>query len=171
TTDSGNLSFDQAFQLQIASPTGVILTGNSVTAGVPTGTLVGVLSTDDPTPGLTYNYTLSRPHAAGFPIHGGRLETAKVFLDTTPTTLQVTIRSTSSLGLSVEDPFGITVNPSTTPPTGITLTTNPALTGGQPAGTVVGTLNTVDPNAGQSFTYEIVGGANADLFAIKDNTL
>jgi VCBS repeat-containing protein len=58
-------------------------------------------------------------------------------------------------------------------PTGINLNSN-ALYSGQPVGTIIGTLSTIDPDANDQHTYTLVGGQGGDdnaLFIIENNQL
>jgi hypothetical protein len=52
------------------------------------------------------------------------------------------------------------------PPTDIHLS-NQSITEGQPIGTLVGTLTTIDPNPGDSFTYLLVSG-ESDFYILGD---
>jgi len=74
------------------------------------------------------------------------------------------------------DQGDITLNviaPPNVSPTDITLGGD-SVSENQPAETIVGTLSTIDPDAGDAFTYALVGGTGADdnaQFTISGNTL
>jgi hypothetical protein len=149
----------------------ITLPNTTTTAGRPVGTPIDILTTIDPNPGQTFTYTLLT-NTDKFTIVNNQLVTNTTFLNTTPETYQVTIRTTDHpLGLSYEKTFTITVNISTTPPTDISLTTTGTVTAGSPVGTPIGTLTTTDPNVGVTQTYTIVPGTYSDLFTITGDTL
>jgi hypothetical protein len=72
-----------------------------------------------------------------------------------------------SRGVSPSDSGSVDVND---PPTEIFLS-NAVVIENQPADTTVGWLTTLDPDAGDSWTYSLLEGADSDLFTISDNTL
>lgn len=173
TTDSLGESFSTSFDITVnpstTPPTDIGLSNQSVSAGQPAGTFVGYLGTTDPNAGQSFTYSLSGPDAGGFAIDNstGALETSSIFLNNAVQTAQIQVQTTDTLGLSFSKSFTITINPSTTPPTDISLS-NTTVTAYRPVGTAIGSLNTTDPNAGQAFTYAVTG-TNAALFQV-DNT-
>jgi hypothetical protein len=175
TTDGNNQSYQTAITITVGAsttpPTNISLTGTTVQQP---STVVGTLSTTDPNFGVTETYTVT--NSVPFTISGNSLVTAPGLTVTTPTTYSVTVQVTNSLNQTFSRTFPtITVNPP--PPTDITLS-NASVTTYQPIGTVVGTLNTVDPNTGQTFTYGIVStdgpftisGSNLVTTAVLTNT-
>jgi hypothetical protein len=173
STDTLGLSFSKTFSITInpssTPPTDISLSNQSVGAGQPIGTIVGLLGTTDPNAGQSFTYSLSGPDAASFMVNNttGALETSTVFQNSAVQTAQIQVQTTDTLGLTFSKTFTISINPSAAPPTNISLS-NTSVTAYQPVGTAIGTLNTTDPNAGQSFTYA-VSGTNAGLFQV-DNT-
>jgi hypothetical protein len=64
----------------------------------------------------------------------------------------------------------LTVNAVSNPPTDIAIS-NSNIDEQLPAGTVVGTLSTIDPDVGETFTYSFCGGADDASFTIDGNSL
>lgn len=84
-----------------------------------------------------------------------------------------TIIVTNGESRSTQQTLVLTITAPNEPPSAVSLTSNVAPST-QPAGTVVGSLVTTDPNPLDTFTYSLVAGAGADhnsLFVISGNTL
>ena len=64
----------------------------------------------------------------------------------------------------------LTVNAANNPPTDISLS-NSSINENQAANTVVGSLSTIDPDAGDTFTYSFCGGTDDASFALSGNSL
>jgi Bacterial Ig-like domain (group 1)/Putative Ig domain/WD40-like Beta Propeller Repeat len=169
-TDSpAGLSSSQTFTITVnpttSTPTNITLSNTTITTDEPIGTTVGTITSTDPNVGQTVTYTLSGPAAGDFAIDSaGNLITTTVFTGTTTQTYSITVIATDSLGLSSSQTFTITVNPTTSAPTDITLS-NDTVTAYRAIGTFVGSLSSIDPNVGQTVSYSLTG-SNADLFAI-----
>src|SRR5207302_1830965 len=125
-----------------------------------TGTQVGVLSTTDPDAGDTFTYTLvsgtGSTDNAGFQIVGSTLQNTLTFDFVTQTTPAIHRRSAEAGKLVVEEQFTVTVTNVNEAPTDIGL--NNATVAENQAGSHVGDLSTVDPDAGDTFTYTLVAG-------------
>jgi Ca2+-binding RTX toxin-like protein len=80
--------------------------------------------------------------------------------------LQVTASDGS---LSASDTFGLTITPVNDTPTGINLS-NSLVNENAATDTVVGTLSTIDPDAGDIFTYALLDDAGG-RFAVEGDTL
>ena len=153
-----------AFELNNSAPTGLALSNASVAENRPSGTAVGTLSTTDPDAGNTFTYTLvggaGSADNASFAIVGGQLTTAAAFDFEARSSYSIRVRTTDQGGLSFERSFTITVTDVNEAPTGLALS-NASVAENRPSGTAVGTLSTTDPDAGNTFTYTLVGGAGA----------
>jgi glucuronoarabinoxylan endo-1,4-beta-xylanase len=94
-------------------PTNISLSSASVPEGLPSGTVLGALSTAGPTPGDTFTYTFSSGTGgtdnAGFAIVNQTLCTAAVFDYQVKNTYSIRLRSTDQNGLWVENVFPIAV--------------------------------------------------------------
>jgi hypothetical protein len=181
TTDQGGLYFEKAFTIGVTNvnetPTDIGLSGSSVAENQPVGTSVGTLSTTDPDIGDTFTYALVSGAGdtgnGAFTITGNTLKSAAGFDFETQSSYSIRVRATDAGGLWTEKAFAIGVRNVNEAPTDIGLGGG-SVAENQPAGTTVGALSTVDPDAGDTFTYTLVGGAG-DLdnaaFAVAGNTL
>ena len=181
TTDGGGLFFEKAFVITVNdvndAPTDVALTPSSVDENQPIGTTVGTLTTTDQDAGDTFTYALvagtGSTDNGSFAIVGDQLVTAALFDFELQSAYSVRVRTTDSGGLFFEKALAITINSVNEAPTDLVLA--PAsVEEYEPLGTVVGTLTTIDPDFGDTFTYTLVAGAagtdNAS-FAIVGNQL
>jgi Cadherin domain/Abnormal spindle-like microcephaly-assoc'd, ASPM-SPD-2-Hydin len=158
-------------------PTDIALAGTSVQENQPAGTSVGTFSTTDPDAGNTFTYTLvsgsGSTDNAAFTISGSSLRTAASFNYESRTSYSIRIRTTDQAGLWYEEPFTITVLNVNEQPTDIALSGSSVLEN-QPSGTTVGTLNTTDPDAGNTFVYALVsetGSGDNASFTISGSAL
>ncbi len=165
STDAGGASVSESFSIDVQNvnegPSQISLSGASVNENAA-GAVVGTLSTSDQDAGDTHTYSVSDNR---FEVVDGQLKLKDgVALDreTTPT-VTVEVTSTDAGGASLTQSFDVTVADVGEAPTEINLSNSTVAENA--AGAVVGTLTTVDPDAGDSFTYtvsdnrfEVVGG-------------
>ena len=136
------------------------------------------LITEDGDVGDTHSYRLvpgaGSADNASFTISGNLLKTAVANLNfENKKTYSIRIRSTDQGGLCIEKVKTINVTNVNEAPTDVRLS-NASVAENQPVGTTVGTLSTVDPDAGNTFTYSLVagaGGADNAKFTISSNLL
>lgn len=168
-TDAGGLSFEKTLTVRIIkindAPTDLILSNGQVAENLPAGTAVGELTTTDPQLDDTFVYSLvdgdGSVDNASFTISGNQILTAGSFDYETKRSFNIRVRTTDPFGLYFEKSFVITVGDVNDAPTGITLS-NSKVAENQPVGTTVGALIGVDPDAGDSLTYQLVDGAGSD---------
>jgi ELWxxDGT repeat protein len=160
-----------------SAPASVLLSATTVAENQPVGSTVGTLSTTDPDTGKTFTYTLvsgaGSTDNASFTIVGNVLKTAASLDFETKSSYSIRVRLADQDGLSTEKTFTVTVTNVNESPTEITLSES-AVVAGQPVGTLVGTLSTVDPDAGDTFTYMLVegeGSADNALFVIDGDQI
>jgi subtilisin family serine protease len=172
STDSGSLSFEKTFTISIIevkppnqAPTDISLSNTSVAEGQPAGTVVGTFTTADPDEGETFTYSLvvgtGDTDNAAFTIDGAVLKTTQSFDFSVKNSYSIRVRTTDSGGLTYDEVFTVSIIeiiPPNQAPTNISLS-NTSIAEGQPAGTVVGTFTTADPDEGETFTYSLVAGA------------
>lgn len=159
TTDQGGLGYSEDFTIQVkdvneptnAAPTGVALNGGMITENA-IGAVVGVLTTTDPDVGDTHTYTVDDGR---FEVVGNQLQLKSgVSLDfEEDSSIVVNVTTTDQGGLSYADSFFISVKNVPEAPTDITL--NPFQVDENEFGASVGTLSTVDDDAGDTHTYKI----------------
>jgi hypothetical protein len=110
---------------------------------------------------------------ASFTIDGATLKTTASFDFETKTSYAIRVQAMDQGGLTVEKQFTVTVTNVNETPTDITLSAS-SIAENQASGTTVGTLNTTDPDAGNTFTYTLVSGdgdADNANFTIDGTTL
>ncbi|MEQ1865899.1 MAG: hypothetical protein ABL996_14775, partial [Micropepsaceae bacterium] len=165
STDASGASISETFSLTVSNanenPTDITLSNSSVAENAA-GAVVGTVSTVDPDAGNTHSYSVSDSR---FEVVGGQLKLksgVSLNYETTPS-VGVTVTTTDQGGNSYSEAFTINVTNVNENPTDITLSNSSVAENA--AGAVVGTLSTVDPDAGNTHTYsvsdsrfEVVGG-------------
>jgi hypothetical protein len=164
------------FQEANGPPNDIELSGNTILENQPIGTIVGMFTTTDPTPGDSHAYSLAAGTGStdntSFTISGNQLLTAAVFNCETKANYSIRVRSTDAAGSFYEQAFTITVTNVNEAPTAVQLS-NSTVAEDQPIGTTVGALSTTDPEDG-TFTYSLVAGTGStdnSSFAISGNSL
>ena len=180
-TDSQGHTIERALTITIGNvnetPTDIGLSNNMVAENSAVGTVVGNLSTSDIDSGDSFTYTLVSGLGSTdnglFQIVGGQLQVAGNINFEAKSLLSVRVRSMDVGGLTVEKVFSIGVVNINETPTALTLTNN-VVDENRPANTFVGNLNVSDEDAGDTFTYQLVGGIGSDdnaSFLLNGNQL
>ena len=155
-------------------PTAISLSRSSVAENQPIGTEVGALLATDVDKNETHTFFLiSGPDSEFFRLSGNRLLTATPFDYESKSSYAIRVKVTDSGNASFEQELTVTVTDENDAPTAINLS-NDRITENSPAGSVVGTLSSTDPDSGDTHTYALVPGAGSDgnaLFTINGNTL
>jgi PKD repeat protein len=158
-------------------PNGINLSSNKVPENQPAGTLVGNFSSSDPDNGDTFTYSLVSGSGdtgnSSFNVSGSQLLTSQAFDFETQSSYSIRVRTTDQGGLWFEQPFTITIVDVNESPVGISLSNN-TIEERQPAGTLVGSFSTSDPDRGDTFIYSLVSGTGDTgniYFIIEDNQL
>ncbi len=181
TTDSGELYFEKVVVILVTNvneqPTDISISGTNVYENSSAITVVGKLSTTDPDIVDTFQYSLvsgvGGTDNGSFAISGTQLMTTAVFNYETKTTYNVRIRATDAGGLATEKTYEITILNQNERPVEINLTST-VISENLSAGTSMGNLSTVDPDADESFTYALISGASNtgnSSFTIAGNVL
>ncbi|MBI5935537.1 MAG: cadherin domain-containing protein [Chloroflexi bacterium] len=155
------------------SPTNIVLSASSVNENLPIGTEVGAFTATDPDVGDTHTYSFCGGiNDASFAIVGSSLNTAAVFDYETKNSYAICVQADDGQGGTLDKNFTITVTDvnENQPPTNISLSNN-SVNENQPASTLVGSLSTTDPDAGDTFTYSFCGGADDGSFQISGSQL
>ena len=147
-------------------PSDISLNATTVAENAAAGTEVGTLSTTDVDDGDTFTYSITAQGvSAAFQINGDKVEVGTGVLDFEATpTVSVTVRSTDSGGLTFDKAFTVTLTDVNEAPTGIVFTAT-TVDSQANAGTLVGSLSTVDEDTDDSFTYTIVA-APSNVFYV-----
>jgi Tfp pilus assembly protein FimT len=142
---------------------------NSVAENAGVGSAVAITAfASDPDGSDTVTYSLDVDAGGRFAIdtNSGLITVAGAFDFESASSHNVTVRATSSDGSNTTRVFAINVTDVNEAPTAITPTSfavgeNTDTTGGYS----LGRLSTIDPDSPESFTYSIVGGADAAKFS------
>jgi len=175
-TYQGGLNSNDVVLIRNVAPTDIALNNSSIAENNPINAVIGNFSTTDPDVGDTFTYSLV-PGAGSsgngsFTINGsGQLLAAISFNFEAQSSYAVRVRSTDAGGLFTEQNFTIFVTNVNETPTQVNLSSN-TLPENAGSNFVIGTLSTVDPDVGDTFTYTLVGsGNNNALFNISGNQL
>jgi hypothetical protein len=183
TNDGKGGTFEKSFTISITTsgnhaPTDIILSETTVSEDQAVGTLVGLLSTEDPDPSDSHTYTLASGEGGddndSFTIDGNALTTAAVFTYEEKSLYSIRIRANDGKGGTFEKEFSINVTRvGNHAPEKLSLSST-AVAENQPAGTTVGTFSTDDPDADDTHTYSLVSGtgsADNSSFTIEGDAL
>lgn len=156
-------------------PTDISLSVSTVNENSPQNTLIGLLTTADPDANDAHTYSLVNSVGGRFAIVGNQLQVANGSLLNfeANSSHAITIATTDKGGLTFTKNFVINLNDVNEVPTDAFLSSS-TIKENQAIGTVVGDFITIDPDAGGTFTYELVAGEGAtdnDQFMIANNQL
>ncbi|WP_167015342.1 cadherin domain-containing protein [Chitinophaga sp. Cy-1792] len=173
--DQFGLSFQKQFTITVNNkyhgPSGIQLSKDSIPENSAIGTLVGNLSANSVDAASTLVYSFGGgADDASFTINGTALNSNTALDFETKNTYNIKIKVTDTSGLSSTQDFVIRVTDVNEAPTSLALSNN-KIDELLPLGSTVGTLSATDPDAGDTFTYTIVGGADANSFKIVNNVL
>lgn len=179
STDRGGLTTESPFSIAVVDanelPANLQLSNSNLNENLPVDTLIGLLSAVDPDSGdsLTFRFATGINDNAKFRLTGNQLLSAEEFnfeakfsyrLD-----IQVIDKSSSGPTLS----FVITINDINEAVTNVNLSSS-TLDENIAAGSLVGLLNAVDPDTGDSHQFALVDGIGASdnsKFTIVGNEL
>ncbi|NCR35368.1 MAG: type I secretion C-terminal target domain-containing protein, partial [Microcystis aeruginosa S11-01] len=175
TTDVGGLSYEQTFTVKISNVNEAPILNPIGNKTIKTGNTLSfiVTATDEDIPPNTLTFQLDNNAPLGATINPTTGQF--IWTPTTVGTFSVTIRIQDNGTPVLEDfeTISIQVNAVNLRPTDLSL--NPATIAENVAvNTVVGQLNTIDPDFGDTFTYQLVSGGgdtNNNLFQIIDDKL
>lgn len=156
------------------SPTDIALDASSVNENTASGLVIGQLSATDPEASDQFTFTLvpgtGSTDNSLVTINGNQLLISSSLNFEIKPSLSVRVRATDSALNTFERSLNVSVVDVPEAPTEVRLTSASVLEN-LPAGTVVGTLSTMDPDVGGSFTYQIVTGQAQVPFEIVGNQL
>jgi VCBS repeat-containing protein len=150
-------------------PYDLTLSGDSIAENQNPGSVIGSFVTSDADPGDTHNLTLLNADGGPFTISGTSLTASGPLNYEARSLYTIQVRTTDSGGQSLDKTFWVTVTDVNEAPTSMTLS-GTAVTSGQPAGTVVGVLQTMDVDNGDYHTYALFGGETGP-FSLQGNVL
>ncbi len=166
-----------ANEFAVSAPTDVNAATNAVDENVAIGTVVGITAaaSDADATTNTVTYSLFNSDGGNFAIDAntGVVTTAAALnRETLGASRNITVRATSADGSTADTVFTISINdvnetPTDLMPNSFNVVENIDTTGGYS----LGTLSSIDPDAGESFTYSIVGGADGAVFSLSGDQL
>ncbi|AFY50369.1 RHS repeat-associated core domain protein [Nostoc sp. PCC 7524] len=153
-------------------PTDITLAPATISENVPLNTVVGVLSTVDPNGDTNFIYALVSGDGDSdnnqFVIDGSQVKLKFSPDFEAKSTYTIRVRSTDSTGLSLEKALTIKIADVNESPTNIILS-NATIAENSPTNTFIGSFTSLDPDLGDSFTYNLVNDAGG-RFAIAPGT-
>jgi Ca2+-binding RTX toxin-like protein len=157
------------------APTDIALSSNTIAEDVasPYGTVIGTLSAIDANAFDGFTFELLESANGIFRLEGNSIIWNDVSIRPdyeTASSYQIQVRVTDSADVTFTKSLVIDVTDVNEPVTGISEPTSASIAESTAIGTVVGTLNPVDPDAGETFTYELL---NSDPvpFTLDGNTI
>ncbi len=170
SVDAGGLPVETPLTIQVLnvndSPTDISLSNSTVAENQPIGTptFVGVFGTTDADDVDSYTYTLVSGVGSSdnnkWQIVGNQLFTNAALDFELQPSHSIRVRSTDAGGLFFEKAFVLTITNVNETPTAIVLSRT-TIAENSPVGTTVGSLSTLDPDAGDTFTYALVTGSGS----------
>ena len=181
--DAGGLPVETPLTIQVLNvndpPTDISLSNSTIAENQSqvTPALVGVFGTTDADDFDTYVYSFASGAGSAdnskWSIIGNQLFTnAPLDFELQPSH-SIRVRSTDAGGLFFEKAFVITITNVNESPTSIVLSRT-TIAENVPVGTTVGSLSTLDPDAGDTFTYALVSGQGSgdnDKFSLVGTQL
>ncbi|MCE3015748.1 MAG: S8 family serine peptidase, partial [Pirellula sp.] len=164
-TDKGGLSVERDVQLSVVNtndtPTALNLSPQILFENSAFGTTVGSFATSDEDAGDSFTYSLVSGTGSGdnanFVIVANNLRALFVPDFEAKSIYSVRVRSTDAVGASIEVPFTIRIVDASEPPTDISLSPS-SIVENSLANTVIGSFSSVDQDASETFTYQLVSG-------------
>ena len=164
TSTGGSLTYDETFTINVSdvneAPTDIVLSNASVAENAGSDATVGTFSGTDPeADAITYTITVG---GSDFNLDGTTLRATNSFDYEGTNSYSVTVRATSTGGLTYDEAFTINVSDVNEAPTDISLS-NASVSENTGSNATVGTLSGTDPEA-DAITYTItVGGSDFNL--------
>ena len=181
STDQGGLFIDSVFAITVANvneaPSDIGLSNAGIAENSGPNATVGAFSTTDVDFGNTFTYALVGGIGGGdngaFNISDSTLRATNSLNFEAKSSYSVRVRSTDQGGLFTDKVFLISVTDINEIPSNITLSST-SISENAGDNATVGTFSTIDPDAGNTFTYSLVAGAgggdNGD-FNVVGNSL
>lgn len=165
TTDSQGATFETTVTITLTdineAPIDLALSSSEIAENSPIGSIVGSLTGTDPDLDdvLTFAFAAGAgdDDNAAFQLNNQELVTAVALDAETQSVFSIRLAAIDSAGLRFEKSVNILVRDENEAPTDLNINGN-SLDENQPAGTLVGLLDSVDPDQNESFTYSLVAG-------------
>ncbi len=180
TTDTGGNSFEKLLTVTVNdvnetlpnnAPTAITLSNTALPENSAIGTVLGGLTTVDPDAGDTHTYSLVDDAGGRFAISGTQITVAESTLldyETNPS-YAITVRTTDAGGLTLDQPFTLSLTDVNEAPTDMGLS-NTVIAENSANDTLISAITTTDPDTGDTHTYSLVDDAGG-RFGISGNQL
>ncbi len=160
-------------QLQLlfdTAPTDILLTSDNVDENSAIGTLVGVVTAEDPDVGDVHTFQLLDDAGGRFALdpNSGQLTVAGALDYESSASHDLTVRVTDGGGLTYDKVFTIAVNDVNEAPTDLFLS-NDSVDENSAIGTLVGVVTAEDPDVGDVHTFQLLDDAGG-RFALDPNS-
>jgi Cadherin domain len=181
TTDQGGLSYDKALTISITdvneAPTSLVLSNNVTAENVAAGSVIGTFTSTDPDASNTFTYSLvtgtGSTDNAAFTITGNQLKINASPDFEAKSSYSILVRTTDQGGLSLDKAITIAITDVNEAPTDLSLSPSNIPENVAP-GSTIGNFSSTDPDANNSFTYNLVSGAGSidnAAFSVVGNQL
>ncbi|WP_404791342.1 PKD domain-containing protein [Altericista sp. CCNU0014] len=159
------------------APTNLTLSASSLAENTAANTLVGTFSSTDQNTGDIQTYQLASGTGstdnAAFSIVGDRLILNAPANYEAKSSYSIRVRTTDRAGASFEKVFTVAIADVNEAPTAIALSAS-SISENNISGIAIGTLTAIDPDLGDTQTFQLVGGAGSTdnaLFSIANDRL
>lgn len=165
TNDGNGGTFEQEFEITVKNandhPTAIALSNDNIDEIAAVGTIIGTLSAVDQDVSDTHTYevltSFTFEGVTGFPIQANGsdlITTVPMNFEIFPS-FTIDVKTTDASRFPFTETFTIMINDVNEAPTALELSNNSILEN-SPLNTVIGTLSSVDEDAGDSHTYEVL---------------
>ncbi|TAE85277.1 MAG: hypothetical protein EAY81_06650 [Bacteroidetes bacterium] len=181
STDSRGTSITRQFIINVTDsndkPTAIQLSNNSIAENLPSGTFIGLLTSTDPDQSSNFNYQLAGGPGANdnssFRIANDSLLSNVVFNFESKKTFSIRLRTVDNTNEFFDQQFTLEVSDANDAPNSIGISST-SLAENSAVNTMVGILNTVDIDADDTHTYQLVSGTGSTdnaLFNIENDKI
>jgi VCBS repeat-containing protein len=181
TTDQDGLFFNKALTIAInnvnETPTDLAISVSNINENVAANSVIGTLSSTDPDASNTFTYSLvtgtGDTDNSAFAIASNQLQINSSPDFEAKASYSVLVRTTDQGGLTFDKALTITINDVNEAPTDLTITAS-SINENVAAGSVIGTLSSIDSDASNTFTYGLVTGTGStdnSAFTLVGNQL
>jgi VCBS repeat-containing protein len=175
TTDQDGLFIEKVITINVndlnESATDITLSSTTVNENIPSNTVIGNFTNNDPDGNNTFTYSLVTGNGSEdndlFVINGNQLRINHPPNFETKSSYSIRVKTADQDGLSYEKEFIISINDLNDAPTDLNLSVSNIDKDILP-NTIIGDLSTTDEDSNNTFTYSLVSGGGLETL-LKDN--
>ncbi|BAQ65487.1 cadherin domain-containing protein [Geminocystis sp. NIES-3709] len=176
TTDQDGLFLDKVFTINVndlnESATDISLSSTTVNENIPSNTVVGSFSNNDPDANNTFSYSLvtgdgSEDNGVFSIINGNQLQINHSPNFETKPSYSIRVKTSDQDGLSYEKELIISINDLNEVPTDLNLSVS-SIDKNILLNTIIGDLTTTDEDSNNTFTYSLVAGGGLETLLADD---